>query len=94
MRVSQVIAELSKLDPNAELVTWWMTKDYAETYLTIDEQLDPVEWELAVEQFENSDTESIQEQVAELINYCLRDARESLAAPIPYTLTDKGARSV
>lgn len=88
MKVSKVIAELSKLDPSAELMVWWITKDYTEIYLLDDESsLDLDTWVEGVRLFEDLDGYEFDDVVA-AVRYCLDKA--ALNTPIPYTVTDLG----
>lgn len=87
MKVSKVIGELSKLDQESEICAWWITKEFAE-FLIDEETLEPQVWADSVAEFEALELrewEFIAEDLAAVI-------RERL--PIPYALTDKGARSV
>ena len=89
MKVSQVIQWLSKLDQESEIFAWWITKDYAEReLLDLHTELDPQLWADSVAEFEDQELPCwsfVSEDLAAVI-------RERL--PIPYALTDKGARSV
>ena len=96
MRAGDVVTELSKLDPNAHLMAWWVTESYALDYLVedlIEGGLDvtPSVWARAVSHFDNLDGYEFDE-VAAALRYCISKAIDE--TPIPYALTDKGARSV
>lgn len=96
MRAGDVITELNKLDPNAHVMAWWVTESYARDHLLenlIEGGLDvtPSLWARAVSHFDNLDGYEFEEVVAALM-YCVDKAIGE--TPIPYALTDKGARSV
>jgi hypothetical protein len=55
MKVSTVIKELKKLNPDEEIVVSWFDKQTYQDYYNDEQEITPAEWEYVVKSLDNSD---------------------------------------
>jgi hypothetical protein len=55
MKVSTVIQELNKLNPNEEIVVSWFDKQTYQDYYNDEEEITPAEWEYVVKSISTND---------------------------------------
>lgn len=55
MKVSTVIEELKKLNPNEEIVISWFDKQTYQDYYNDEEEITPAEWEYVVKSISTND---------------------------------------
>ena len=55
MKVSTVIEELKKLNPDEEIVVSWFNKQIYQDYYNDEEEVAPAEWEYVVKSLSDSD---------------------------------------
>ena len=55
MKVSTVIEELKKLNPDEEIVVSWFNKQIYQDYYNDEEEIAPAEWEYVVKSLSDSD---------------------------------------
>ena len=55
MKVSTVIQELNKLNPNEEIVVSWFDKQTYQDYYNDEEEITPAEWDYVVKSISTND---------------------------------------
>ena len=55
MKVSTIIEELKKLNPDEEIVASWFDKQTYQDYYNVEEEVAPAEWEYVVKSLSDSD---------------------------------------
>jgi hypothetical protein len=76
MKVSSVIEELKKLNPDEEIVISWFDKQTYQDYYNDEEEITPAEWEYVVKSIHTSD------YYWQQVNWTLEEAVEAIKGRI------------
>jgi hypothetical protein len=76
MKVSTVIEELKKLNPEEEIVVSWFDKQTYQDYYNDEEEVAPAEWEYVVKSLSDSD------YYWQQVNWTLEEAVEAIKGKV------------